>query len=86
MYAYLTNYSSIFSYLKDSRLKQSLSKERLSTLVADSAVLQFVRLYDHTFYQSLAEVLIPNVLRPIPPTLTQAIRNFARSLEVSSPV
>uniref|UniRef100_A0A183AIV5 RFX-type winged-helix domain-containing protein n=1 Tax=Echinostoma caproni TaxID=27848 RepID=A0A183AIV5_9TREM len=67
----------------DSRLKQSLSQERLHILVSDSAVLQFVRLYDHTFYQSLAEVLIPNVLRPIPPTLTQAIRNFAKSLEVS---
>ncbi|KAF7255960.1 hypothetical protein EG68_06880 [Paragonimus skrjabini miyazakii] len=67
--------------VRDSRLKQSLSQERLFTLVSDSAVLQFVRLYDHTFYQSLAEVLIPNVLRPIPHTLTQAIRNFAKSLE-----
>lgn len=51
--------------------------------MSDPAILQFIRLYDHTFYQSLAEVLIPNVLRPIPPTLTQAIRNFAKSLEVS---
>ncbi|KAA3673924.1 regulatory factor X 1/2/3, partial [Paragonimus westermani] len=67
--------------VRDSRLKQSLSQERLFNLVSDSAVLQFVRLYDHTFYQSLAEVLIPNVLRPIPHTLTQAIRNFAKSLE-----
>ncbi|CAH8864567.1 unnamed protein product [Trichobilharzia szidati] len=67
--------------VRDSRLKQSLSQERLCSLVSDPAILQFVRLYDHTFYQSLAEVLIPNVLRPIPPTLTQAIRNFAKSLE-----
>ncbi|TPP66982.1 Regulatory factor X 1/2/3 [Fasciola gigantica] len=67
--------------VQDSQLKQSLSQERLHLLVSDSAVIQFVRLYDHTFYQSLAEVLIPNVLRPIPPTLTQAIRNFAKSLE-----
>ncbi|THD28938.1 Transcription factor RFX3 [Fasciola hepatica] len=67
--------------VQDSRLKQSISQERLHLLVSDSAVIQFVRLYDHTFYQSLAEVLIPNVLRPIPPTLTQAIRNFAKSLE-----
>ncbi|KAK4468842.1 hypothetical protein MN116_008008 [Schistosoma mekongi] len=67
--------------VRDSRLKQSLSQERLYSLVSDPAILQFVRLYDHTFYQSLAEVLIPNVLRPIPPTLTQAIRNFAKSLE-----
>uniref|UniRef100_A0A094ZQ39 Transcription factor RFX3 n=1 Tax=Schistosoma haematobium TaxID=6185 RepID=A0A094ZQ39_SCHHA len=67
--------------VRDSRLKQSLSQERLYSLVSDPAILQFIRLYDHTFYQSLAEVLIPNVLRPIPPTLTQAIRNFAKSLE-----
>lgn len=67
--------------VRDSRLRQSLSQERLHTLVCDPAVLQFVRLYDHTFYQSLAEVLIPNVLRPIPHALTQAIRNFAKSLE-----
>ncbi|CAH8518102.1 unnamed protein product [Dicrocoelium dendriticum] len=67
--------------VRDSRLRQSLSQERLHTLVCDPGVLQFVRLYDHTFYQSLAEVLIPNVLRPIPHALTQAIRNFAKSLE-----
>ncbi|CAL8069608.1 unnamed protein product [Calicophoron daubneyi] len=67
--------------VRDSRLQQSLSQDRLCAIVSDSAVLQFVRLYDHTFYQSLAEVLIPNVLRPIPPALTQAIRNFAKSLE-----
>ncbi|CAH8610060.1 unnamed protein product [Heterobilharzia americana] len=67
--------------IRDSRLKQSLSQEQLFSLVSDPAILQFVRLYDHTFYQSLAEVLIPNVLRPIPPSLTQTIRNFAKSLE-----
>ncbi|KER27550.1 hypothetical protein T265_05437 [Opisthorchis viverrini] len=67
--------------VRDSRLKQSLPQDRLYALVSDTSVLQFVRLYDHTFYQSLAEVLIPNVLRPIPHTLTQAIRNFAKSLE-----
>lgn len=29
----------------------------------------------------MVEVLIPNVLRPIPSALTQAIRNFAKNLE-----
>lgn len=32
-------------------------------------------------YQALVEILIPDVLRPIPSALTQAIRNFAKSLE-----
>lgn len=29
----------------------------------------------------MVDVLIPNVLRPIPSSLTQAIRNFAKNLE-----
>ncbi|KAL3316625.1 Transcription factor rfx3 [Cichlidogyrus casuarinus] len=57
------------------------SKTKLQQLVAMPHLQQFIRMYDHTFYQSLAEVLIPNVLRAIPPALTQAIRNFAKSLE-----
>ncbi|XP_069737630.1 LOW QUALITY PROTEIN: MHC class II regulatory factor RFX1 [Phaenicophaeus curvirostris] len=32
-------------------------------------------------YQGLVEILVPDVLRPIPSALTQAIRNFAKSLE-----
>ncbi|XP_065715902.1 transcription factor RFX3-like [Patagioenas fasciata] len=36
---------------------------------------------DHVMYQALVEILIPDVLRPIPSALTQAIRNFAKSLE-----
>lgn len=64
--------------------EKTLSKERLYALSKNIVVHQFIRLYDHTFYQSLAEVLIPNVLRPIPSSLTQAIRNFAKHLEVRS--
>lgn len=33
------------------------------------------------FYQNMVDVLIPDVLRPIPSSLTQAIRNFAKNLE-----
>ncbi|KAG7258687.1 hypothetical protein CRUP_016409 [Coryphaenoides rupestris] len=36
---------------------------------------------DYLMYQAVVEVLIPDVLRPIPSALTQAIRNFAKSLE-----
>uniref|UniRef100_A0A674H0I3 RFX-type winged-helix domain-containing protein n=1 Tax=Taeniopygia guttata TaxID=59729 RepID=A0A674H0I3_TAEGU len=35
----------------------------------------------HALYQGLVEILVPDVLRPIPSALTQAIRNFAKSLE-----
>ncbi|KAM7534299.1 hypothetical protein Aperf_G00000117450 [Anoplocephala perfoliata] len=67
---------------EDSVYERTLSKERLYALSKNVVIHQFIRLYDHTFYQSLAEVLIPNVLRPIPSSLTQAIRNFAKHLEV----
>lgn len=36
---------------------------------------------DYIFYQNIVQVLIPDVLRPIPSTLTQSIRNFAKGLE-----
>ena len=44
-------------------------------------MLEYIRNFDYQFYQNLVEVLIPDVLRSIPSTLTQAIRNFAKSLE-----
>ena len=43
--------------------------------------MAWLRRSDYAFYQALVEVLIPNVLRPIPSSLTQAIHNFAKSLE-----
>ena len=44
-------------------------------------MLTFVKKADYQFYQNLVEVLIPDVLRPIPADLTLDIRNFGRSLE-----
>ncbi|XP_037089452.1 DNA-binding protein RFX2-like [Pollicipes pollicipes] len=44
-------------------------------------VQDYVKTMDYLFYQNLVEVLIPDVLRAIPSTLTQAIRNFAKTLE-----
>lgn len=58
-----------------------LSKAKLFRLCQLDVVQQFVRQVDFAFYQSLVDVLIPDVLRPIPSTLTQAIRNFAKNLE-----
>lgn len=58
-----------------------LSKAKLFRLCQLDVVQQFIRQVDFAFYQNLVEVLIPDVLRPIPSTLTQAIRNFAKNLE-----
>jgi len=58
-----------------------LSKTKLYLLSKCPFIQQFVRRVDYLFYQNLVEVLIPDVLRPIPSSLTQAIRNFAKGLE-----
>lgn len=58
-----------------------LSKSKLFALCNIEAVQVFVRQVDLSFYQNLIQVLVPDVLKPIPATLTQSIRNFAKSLE-----
>ncbi|XP_031830232.1 regulatory transcription factor Rfx isoform X6 [Nomia melanderi] len=58
-----------------------LSKTKLYQMCKCSEVQDFIRKVDYTFYQNLVEVLMPNVLRPIPSSLTQSIRNFAKGLE-----
>ncbi len=57
------------------------TRAKLYVLSRCEPVLTFVKKADYQFYQNLVEVLIPDVLRPIPGTLTQAIRNFAKGLE-----
>lgn len=58
-----------------------LSKSKLFALCAMEPVQIFMRQVDLAFYQNLIQVLVPDVLKPIPATLTQSIRNFAKSLE-----
>ncbi|XP_052048397.1 DNA-binding protein RFX2 [Apodemus sylvaticus] len=58
-----------------------LPKDKLISLCKCEPVLQWMRSCDHILYQTLVETLIPDVLRPVPSSLTQAIRNFAKSLE-----
>lgn len=62
-------------------MEQRLPKDKLLSLCEVPAIRQYVRRSDYAFYQSLVQVLIPDVLRPIPSSLTQNIRNFAKSLE-----
>uniref|UniRef100_A0A8C3KU62 DNA-binding protein RFX2 n=1 Tax=Chrysolophus pictus TaxID=9089 RepID=A0A8C3KU62_CHRPC len=59
----------------------TLPKDKLITLCKYEPILKWMRSCDHILYQALVEILIPDVLRPVPSTLTQAIRNFAKSLE-----
>ncbi|XP_071842910.1 DNA-binding protein RFX2-like isoform X2 [Apostichopus japonicus] len=62
-------------------LEKRLTKTKLIALCKAKPVQKYIKHYDHILYQGLVELLIPAVLRPIPSTLTQAIRNFAKSLE-----
>ncbi|XP_068192932.1 MHC class II regulatory factor RFX1a isoform X3 [Antennarius striatus] len=61
--------------------EKRLPKSCLVLLCKYDPVLRWSRDCDNSLYQSLVEILIPDVLRPIPSALTQAIRNFAKSLE-----
>ncbi|XP_051540670.1 transcription factor RFX3-like isoform X2 [Myxocyprinus asiaticus] len=64
-----------------SEIEGRLPQARLVLLCQNEAVLKWMNTCDHLMYQALVEILIPDVLRPIPSALTQAIRNFAKSLE-----
>ncbi|XP_017272544.1 MHC class II regulatory factor RFX1 isoform X1 [Kryptolebias marmoratus] len=61
--------------------EKRLPKSCLVALCKFEPVLRWTRECDNLLYQTLVEILIPDVLRPIPSALTQAIRNFAKSLE-----
>ncbi|KAG8441456.1 hypothetical protein GDO86_006991 [Hymenochirus boettgeri] len=65
----------------DDEAEKRLPKDCLVVLSKYEPLLKWCRDCDHVLYQGLVETLIPDVLRPIPSALTQAIRNFAKSLE-----
>ncbi len=58
-----------------------LPKQKLVLLASCQPVVNYLKHCDHALYQCIVDFLIPEVLHPIPGTLTQAIRNFAKSLE-----
>uniref|UniRef100_A0A3Q1GGF9 Transcription factor RFX3 n=1 Tax=Acanthochromis polyacanthus TaxID=80966 RepID=A0A3Q1GGF9_9TELE len=64
-----------------SEIEARLPRSQLLVLCRNEAILKWMSTCDHLMYQALVEILIPDVLRPIPSALTQAIRNFAKSLE-----
>lgn len=56
-------------------------RTKLYQMCKCSEVQDFIRKVDYTFYQNLVEVLMPNVLRPIPSEFHRSIlssydRNF----------
>ena len=62
-------------------MEDQLPKRKLLALCAMDLVQSYMRQCDQVFYQSLVDVLMPDVLRPIPLSLTHSIRNFAKNLE-----
>ena len=66
----------------DEETEHQLPKEKLLLLTSLESVTDYVSACDYLLYECIVDFLIPNVLRPIPGTLTQAIRNFAKSLEM----
>ena len=56
----------VVSGSSDAIAEQRLPSERLYALCRMPAVQQYVRRSDYVFYQAIVEVLIPDVLRPIP--------------------
>lgn len=54
----------------ETEAEQRLSKDKLYDLCRVKAVCRFVSQSDLAFYQALVEVLIPDVLRPIPSMYT----------------
>uniref|UniRef100_W5LY24 DNA-binding protein RFX2 n=1 Tax=Lepisosteus oculatus TaxID=7918 RepID=W5LY24_LEPOC len=61
--------------------ESAIPRDTLIALCKYEPIKLWMRSCDHILYQALVEILIPDVLRPVPSTLTQAIRNFAKSLE-----
>lgn len=59
----------------------NISKNDLITLCNYNPVQIFIKETDYLLYQKLVNVLVPDVLRAVPSSLTQIVRNFAKSLE-----
>ena len=60
----------LFIYSVDASIENKLSKEKLHKLAGLAEVQEFVKEADYSFYQALVEVLVPDVLRPIPSKCT----------------
>lgn len=50
----------------DEEHEGTLPKDKLITLCKYEPILKWMRSCDHILYQALVEILIPDVLRPVP--------------------
>ncbi|XP_059052358.1 transcription factor RFX3 [Achroia grisella] len=63
------------------RAAASLGRRALRRLASRREFAAWLLRADLRLHQCTVDMLMPDVLRPIPPQLTQAIRNFAKSVE-----
>ncbi|XP_049703153.1 transcription factor RFX3 isoform X2 [Helicoverpa armigera] len=61
----------------------SLCRRTLARLTSRPDVCTWLRSAELRLHQRAVELLLPDVLRPIPAALTQAIRNFAKGVEAA---
>ena len=67
MQLYLNVHAVLLSlYSDDGEYESRLSQSKLVQLCDYEPVVTFVKASDHLLYQTLVEILIPDVLRPIP--------------------
>ena len=78
---YLESYVHISDAHSDDDGDHRMPPEKLMILTMFQPLVEYIVMCDHILYQCIVDFLIPSVLRSIPATLTQAIRNFAKSLE-----
>ena len=63
----------LFFFRDDGEYESRLSQSKLTQLCEFDPVITFVKACDHLLYQTLVEILIPDVLRPIPGTYNYVI-------------
>jgi len=61
--------------------EDQLSALKFMSLCEVKEVIDFVKQCDYQFYQFCIEILIPDVLGTLPPTLVQSIRQLAKHLD-----
>ena len=61
--------------------EDQLSVIKFMSLCEVKEVIDFVKQCDYQFYQFCIEILIPDVLGTLPPTLVQSIRQLAKHLD-----
>lgn len=78
--------SSSSSACSEEEPEGTLPKDKLITLCKYEPILKWMRSCDHILYQALVEILIPDVLRPVPSEYPQPHLALATTHHKDSPV